>query len=108
MEWSYKWSEDYKSGFYGERLLKGHIKEGDLEPCLDGLEYYLIAFRELDTSRPSGLDIARIPFTAIADYFTIYPSGEFEEFHYVVRRMDEKWCELAMDEQKRKANAAKK
>jgi hypothetical protein len=33
-----------------------------------GLEFYLAAFYELESSRPMGLDVGPIPWTALQDY----------------------------------------
>ena len=35
-----------------------------------------------------------IPFTAIADYFSIYELQDFDEFLYLMRRMDITFLEL--------------
>lgn len=42
-----------------------------------------------------------IPFTAIVEYSKVYPVGEFEEFHYVIRVMDNSY--LRVEEEKFKA-----
>lgn len=66
----------------------GIIGEKDSEPKIDGLEFYLDAFRELSTARPSGLDIQPISFTSIVEYFKIYELNDFDDFFYLMRRMD--------------------
>lgn len=38
--------------------------------------------------------IGPIPFTAIIDYFTAFELSDFEEFLYVIRRMDKVYLEL--------------
>lgn len=73
---------------------RGFIPAEDTEPDVSGLEFYLDAFRELSTSRPSGLDIGAIPFTAIAEYFRIYELEDFDEFAYIIRRMDNTFLKL--------------
>lgn len=57
------------------------------------MEFYLDAFRELSTSRPGGMEIQSIPFTAIAEYFRIYELSDFDEFAYIVRLMDRTFLE---------------
>lgn len=36
-----------------------------------------------------------IPFTAIVEYYKIYPMGEFEEFHFIIRSMDDTLMRLS-------------
>lgn len=69
-------------------MADGFLKPEDLEPEITGFEFYLEAFKELSTSRPAGLGLSPIPFTAIHDYFKIYELQDFDEFTYVIRRMD--------------------
>lgn len=75
-------------------MRRGFVKPQDQEPCVEGFEFYLDAFRELSTTRPVGLDIGAIPFTAIADYFRIYELRDFDDFIYIIRRMDYTFREL--------------
>ena len=81
-------------------LARGFIKELDREPTIEGFEFYLDAFRELSTSRPTGLEMGAIPFTAIADYFRIYELQDFDEFAYVIRQMDDTLLELNYESRK--------
>lgn len=67
---------------------KGKLKDEDRAPNLEGLEFYITAFQELSSTRPNSMGVSPIPFTAIREYFKVYPCGDFEEFHYLVRRMD--------------------
>lgn len=94
MRWSFKWREQLKSGLYYDLLRRGFLKPEDIEPCIDGFEFYLDAYRELSTSRPSGLDIQAIPFTAIVEYFTIYKLDDLDDFVYIIRLMDNTFLEL--------------
>lgn len=48
----------------------------------------------MGTARPVGLGLAPIPFTAIVEYFRIYELSDFDEFSYVIRRMDNAFIEL--------------
>lgn len=54
-----------------------------------GLEYYLEAYRELSTCCGIGMDIGPIPFTAVLEYFKVFGEGDFEEFLYYIRCMEE-------------------
>lgn len=65
-----------------------------MEPEVQGFTFYLDAFRELSTSRPSGLDLQAIPFTAIAEYFRIYELSDFDEFAYIIRQMDNAFMDM--------------
>lgn len=60
----------------------------DLEPNLGPFEFYIDAFKEVSTCRPVGMGAAPIPFTAIVEYARIYKIDEFEEFKYIIRRLD--------------------
>jgi len=70
------------------------LRPEDLEPTINGFEFYLDAFRELHTSRPVGMDLQAIPFTAIAEYFRIYELQDFDDFAGIIRMMDNKFIEL--------------
>lgn len=94
MRWSWKWRKELESGFYYRLLADGYILEEDQEPGTQGFDFYFDAFRELSTSRPIGLSVGPIPFTAISDYFKIYELHDFDEFLYVMRRLDNVFLEL--------------
>lgn len=95
MRWNFKWRKELSSGQYYRQLLpRGFVKPEDQEPFIDGFEFYLDAFRELSSCRPGGLDLQAIPFTAIAQYSSIYELGDFEEFAYVIRAMDNVFLEM--------------
>lgn len=96
MRWTFKWRKELKTGQYYDLLKRGFIKPEDTEPGIDGFEFYLDAFRELSTSRPSGLEIQSIPFTAIAEYFKIYglDESDFDEFVFIIRLMDNTFLDL--------------
>lgn len=64
------------------------IKEADRMPIVEGLEFYIEAFNELATCRAVGMDMGPIPFTSIYEYSKIYDVGDFDEFLYVIRKMD--------------------
>ena len=65
-----------------------------LAPSIGEYTFYLDAFRELSTCRPSGMGVSRIPFTAIADYARIYDVDDFEDFKEIIRILDEKVLSL--------------
>ncbi len=106
MKWSFKWRKELQSGIYYDRLLPGgFIKPEDLEPSTDGLDFYVDAFRELSSCRPGGLDLQAIPFTAIAEYSRIYELGDFDDFAWIIRLMDNVFLESsaeAMDKERNK------
>lgn len=81
---------------------KGKIDSSEEEPSVEGLEFYVDSFRELDSCRFIGMGSGPIPFTAILEYFKVYGVGDFEEFHYIIRRMDNAFltCQLAREKQK--------
>jgi hypothetical protein len=78
-------------------LADGFIKPEDQEPDITGFEFYYDAFAELSTARQIGLGIGPIPFTAISEYTKLFEIPDFEEFCYVIRRMDQTYLELNVD-----------
>lgn len=44
-----------------------------------------------------GMALGPIPFTAIVEYFKIYGLSDFDEFSYVIRRMDRAYLDLNKD-----------
>ena len=89
---------------YFDLLAKGFLKPEDLDPPIEGFEGYFDALRELGTCRPGGMDIQPIPFTAIVEYFRIYGTGDFEEFNYIIRRLDDTLLELSRSRREREGN----
>lgn len=54
-----------------------------------------------------GMGIGPIPFTAIAEYSRIYELSDFDEFAYIIRRMDIVFLELnATDPEKPKGGTS--
>lgn len=91
-----KWREPLKTGQYYQLFERGFFdkKPDDLEPDTTGFGFYLDAFRELSTSRPAGMELSAIPFTAIVEYFRIYEiQDDFDEFAYIIRHMDNTYLE---------------
>lgn len=81
----------------------------DIAPEIGPFTFYLEAFRELSTCRPSGFGTGPIPFTAIVEYSKIYNVEEFDEFLYFIRLMDSKVLELDKEKQKKQeSNAGRK
>lgn len=100
--WGLEWEEKIKSGFYDKLLAEGKISPENRKPEVEPFIFYVDAFSELSTCRPMGE--GAIPFTSIADYFNIYGEGEdFEDFIYVIRRMDMAYLE-AMDKKRKAKN----
>lgn len=92
---------------YYNLLNKGFIKPEDMEVDVTGFEFYLDAFRELQTARPVGLGISPIPFTAIAEYFKLYELEEdFDDFRYIIRKMDNAYIE-ASDNASKESNSGR-
>ncbi len=108
MKWSHKWRESLESGQYYDLLKKGFLngRPDDHEPEVGGLGFYLDAFRELSTCRPVGLNLGAIPFTAIFEYSRIYELGDFDDFHYIIRALDDAYLKM-VDEQDQKKAAEK-
>lgn len=97
MEWQFRFRKELKSGQYYDLEQKGFIKDSEREPDVSGLSFYIDAFREISTSRPVGLEIQAIPFTAIAEYFRIYEIADFDDFNdfaYIIRLMDNTFMDL--------------
>lgn len=81
------------------------LKPVDVEPDLGPFEFFIDAYRELSTSRPVGLSMGAIPFTAIVEYSRIYDVGDFEDFHFLIRKLD--YAFLEMQASKNKASGDK-
>ena len=104
MEWDQKWGEHLESGYFQHLAKKGFLKESDYPPDLGPFDYYLEAFRELSTCRPSSMGIAAIPFTSIHDYYILFGVGDFAEFLYIIRLMDKFFMDTAKKSQGAKPN----
>lgn len=99
-----RWRKELANGFYYQMLDNGFIKEADREPEIGPLEFYLEAFKELSSCRSVGFGIGPIPFTAIAEYSRLYDVGDFDEFHWIMRRLDDEYLIL---ENKKTSNSGK-
>jgi len=66
----------------------------DLQPDVGPFSFYLDAFKELGTCRTSSMSVGPIPFTAIVEYSKIYDVGDFDEFLFLIRHMDDTLLEL--------------
>lgn len=53
------------------------------------------------------MTVGPIPFTAIFEYFQIFELSDFEEFSYVMRRMDNVYLELNNKDVSSKDNKGK-
>lgn len=79
--------------FYYNLVQQGRIKEENLEPDTTGLEFYISAFRELNTCRSQSIN--PIPFDSIYKYWEIYKQvGPFDEFLFFIRLMDNTYTNL--------------
>jgi hypothetical protein len=63
-------------------------------------EFFFDAFRELSSCRPQGLGLSPIPFTAIVEYSRLFDVGDFEDFLWIIRKMDD--CYLNLEAKKSK------
>jgi len=84
----------------------GKIREKDLRPEAQVFRYYIDAFNELSTCRPSAFDVGPIPFTAIAEYAKIFgvDDSDFHEFLFIIRAMDSEYLAESRKKQKAKPN----
>jgi uncharacterized small protein (DUF1192 family) len=73
-------------------------------PDIGPFEFYIDAFRELSTTRPSAFGIGPIPFTAIVEYARIYEVEDFDDFIYFIRLMDNEILRLENERNKKQAN----
>lgn len=84
-----------RSGQYWSELIpRGFVKLEDEPEELGPLDFYLDAFRELSTCRSSGMGLGPIPFTAIVEYSRLYDVGDFDDFNYIIRLVDNAYLEL--------------
>lgn len=72
---------------YGDLLARGTIREGDEEPNIGPFMIYIEQFFELDTCR-GGLANNPISFTDIYNFAMIKEIEEFDDFLYLMRRLD--------------------
>lgn len=78
-----------ESGFYDMLLSNNKLRESDIAPDVEPFMFYIDAYRELSTSRPSSFSgVSPIPFSAIVEYAKIYEVEDFFEFLYLIRVMD--------------------
>ena len=76
------------------------LKPEDVAPNVEPFRFYLDAFRELSTCRPSGFGVDPIPFTSIVEYVKIYEVEDFHEFLDIIRDMDSELMRLEATKQK--------
>lgn len=78
----------------------------DLEPKVEPFSFYLEAYRELSTCRPSGFGISAIPFVAVVEYAKLYEivGEDFEDFLYIIRSMDSE--QIRLEQKKQKPNVS--
>lgn len=93
---------------YAELVRDGFVKDHELEPDLGPFVIYLEAFYELSSCRNTGLGMGPIPFTSIVQYFKIYRIGSFEEFLYLMRRMDIELLKLDREKSEKESKTGAK
>ena len=75
-----------------------------MEPVLGPFSWYIDSFFELNTCR-SGLSLSPIPFTAIIEFVNIYGVEDFEDFFYIMRKLDSIYIEVSDRESKNGENS---
>lgn len=81
-------------------MAEGRIPQQD-DPDVQVFEWYIDAYKELCTCKRD--DASAIPFTSIVEYFKIYGEGDFDEFLYIMRRMDNTLIESIKNKSKQKS-----
>lgn len=81
--------------FYRMLERSGKLQPDHVRPNVDSFIFYVQAFEELSSCRPSGLGISAIPFTSIAEYARIFEVDDFHEFLYLIRLMDAELIKLS-------------
>jgi hypothetical protein len=89
-------------------LSKGLISDSEKEPEIGPFALYVDAFEELSSCRNSGMALGPIPFTAIVEYSKIFDVGDFEDFLFFMRVMDNKVLKLSYDKSKSSMKGNKK
>lgn len=82
-------------------MARGIVKNDG--PDVGPFSFYIEAFYELSTCRSVGMGVGPIPFTSVLEYSRIYDVGDFEEFLYLIRRMDSRYLELERSRQEEKS-----
>ena len=67
---------------------------------LQGLDFFYNAFGQLSTCRPVGMGLGSIPWTAIDRYAERNDVEDFDEFLYMVRKMDDAYIEYHLEKSK--------
>lgn len=81
------------------------LKPEDTAPNVEPFAFYIEAFRELSTCRPSSMGgLYPIPFVSIVEYSKIYDVDDFFEFLDVIRQMDSELMLLENKETKKNTN----
>lgn len=70
------------------------LGDSDMEPPVENFKFYIEAFRELSSCRVNTMAVGPIPFTAIVEYYKVFGIEDFEDFHYYIRLMDDKFVRL--------------
>lgn len=83
------------------------LKAEDVEPELGPFGFYFDAFQELSSCRNSSVGPGPIPFTAIVEYSNLYDIEDREDFHYLIRLMDNTFLKLAEKDMKKPGGNSK-
>lgn len=76
-----------------------------MEPNLGPFSFYVEAFKEIGTCRSGSFTMGPIPFTAIVEYFKVFNvQDDFEDFHYLIRRMDNALLKAESDKERAKSS----
>ena len=84
------------------------LKPEDMEPDIGPFDFFIDAFRELSSCRVNSMSLGPIPFTAIVEYSKLFDVGDFSEFLYYIRAMDNVLLGLDNDKQKSKSSSGDK
>lgn len=82
------------------------LKKEDEEPDIGPFDFYFDAFQELSSCRVNSMGLGPIPFTASIQYSSLYEIEDQEDFHYLIRTMDN--ALLSLESKKSKSKGASK
>jgi hypothetical protein len=77
-----------KIDFYSKLESLGRLRPTDVQPEIGPFVFYWDSFIELGSCRSLGMSVGPIPFSVIREYATIYDVEDFEEFLWIIRKMD--------------------
>ena len=77
------------------------LEPEDHEPDVGPFQFYMDAFYELSSCRINSMSVGPIPFTAIVEYSRLYGVEDVEDFHYIIRQMDNVFLKLESSKSKK-------